>query len=271
MGSHTYLKSVLSQLKPWRFRINFFIFVDVLIGGVGKLQKNCRVDLPTGKNEKNKGFGLAVMPEHVQKELLKLHGIEFHSNIIIIEEETPTRIKRPDDQKTGLSRNKLTEPHTQGSTTEVVNDSSENVNFIRGNTVPGNKSYADVAISRKTKNSITEKVIVFGDSNIRGIRVREFNKQVKNGYAEFKSFPGCNSEEMLHYIEPTLETGFYDSAILHVWVNDLLNNKSPSSTDELVSNLVNIVNKCKSFGVMDLFISGIAFNKRLLYAVKTPY
>ena len=86
-----------------------------MIGGVGKLQKNCRVDLPTGKNGKNKGFGLAVMPEHVQKELLKLHGIEFHGNIIIIEEAASTRIKRPDKQKTGLSRNTLTEPHTQGS------------------------------------------------------------------------------------------------------------------------------------------------------------
>ena len=46
-------------------------------------------------------------------------------------------------------------------------------------------------------------------------------------------------------------------------VTDLLNNKSSSSTDNLVSNLVNIVNKCKFFGVMDLFVSGIAFNKRL--------
>ena len=39
------------------------------------------------------------MSEHVQKELLKLHGIEFHGNIIIIEEATSTRIKRPDEQK----------------------------------------------------------------------------------------------------------------------------------------------------------------------------
>ena len=50
-------------------------------------------------------------------------------------------------------------------------------------------------------------------------------------------------------------------------VNDLLNNKLPSSTDDLVSNLVIIVDKCKSFGVMDLFVSGVAFNKRLRYAV----
>ena len=164
---------------------------------------------------------------------------------------------------TGKHSRGVQQGSTQRSTTEVVNESSETVDFIRAKTVPGNKSYADVAISRKTKNGFTKKVTVFGDSIIRGIRVREFNQQVKNGYAKFKSFPSCNSKEMLPYIELTLETGFYDSAILHVGVNDLLNNKSPSSTDDLVSNLVKIVNKCKSFGVMDLFVSGIAFNKRL--------
>ena len=51
-------------------------------------------------------------------------------------------------------------------------------------------------------------MIVLGDSIIQGIRMRDFNQQVKYGYAKFKSFPGCNSMEMLHYIEPTLETGF---------------------------------------------------------------
>ena len=58
------------------------------------LQENCRVDLPNGKN---KGFGFAVIPELVKKELLKLHGIEFYRNIIIIEEATSTRTKRPDE------------------------------------------------------------------------------------------------------------------------------------------------------------------------------
>ena len=230
-------------------------------------RENYRVELPTGKTGKNEGFGFAVMPEHVQKELIKLHGIEFHSRIIIIEEATSTRIKRPDEQNKGLLRNRLTEPHRKRSTTEVVNDSAENIDFKRENTVPGNKSYADVAMSRNTKNGITKEVIFWGDSIFRGIRVRDFYQQVKNGYAKFKSFRGCNSKEMLYYIEPTLETGFYDSAILHMGVNDLLNDKSPSSNDNLVSNLVNIVNKCKSFRVMGLFVSGIAFNKRLLYTV----
>ena len=50
-------------------------------------------------------------------------------------------------------------------------------------------------------------------------------------------------------------------------VIDLLNDKSPNSTDNLVSNLVNIANKCKSFEIIDLFVSGIAFYKKLPYTV----
>ena len=40
---------------------------------------------------------------------------------------------------------------------------------------------------------ITKKVTVFGDTIIRGIRVRDFDQQVniKNGYEKFKYFPGC--------------------------------------------------------------------------------
>ena len=52
-------------------------------------------------------------------------------------------------------------------------------------------------MSYNTKNGITKKEIVFGDSINRGMRVRDFNQQVKNGYVKFKSFPGCNSKEIL--------------------------------------------------------------------------
>ena len=62
-------------------------------------------------------------------------------------------------------------------------------------------------MSRKTNNGNNKKVIVLGDCIIQGIRVRKFNQQVKNSHTKFKSFPGCNSKEVLHYIEPTLVQG----------------------------------------------------------------
>ena len=41
-----------------------------------------------------------------------------------------------------------------------------------------------------------------------------------------KSFPGATSKELLHYVDPTLRDGIYNTAIIHVGVNDLLNNKN---------------------------------------------
>ena len=71
---------------------------------------------------------------------------------------------------------------------------------------------------------------------------------------------------MLHYVKQTLETKYYGNPIVNIRVNDLLNDKSPNNTENLTSNLLNIVKKCKLFGVENLFVFGIAFNKRLPYS-----
>ena len=49
------------------------------------------------------------------------------------------------------------------------------------------------------------KVIIFGDSLPRGIRIHEFNSLVKKGYAKMKSFPGATLKELLHYVDRTLK------------------------------------------------------------------
>ena len=64
------------------------------------------------------------------------------------------------------------------------------------------------------------KVIIFEDSIPQGIRIHEFNSLVKKGYAKMNSFPGATSKELLHYVDATYW------GIIHVWVNNLLNNKN---------------------------------------------
>ena len=58
---------------------------------------------------------------------------------------------------------------------------------------------------------------------LHGISVH-FNNWLKEGRARFKSFPGATSNDLLFYIEPTLGEGQFDAAILHVGINDSLNN-----------------------------------------------
>ena len=48
--------------------------------------------MPVNENtRKCKGFAFALVPEHVQKEILKLDGITLENIIIIIEDATSTR------------------------------------------------------------------------------------------------------------------------------------------------------------------------------------
>ena len=74
-----------------------------------------------------------------------------------------------------------------------------------------------------------------------------------------KSFPSVTSKELICYIEPTLKDRSFDTALIHVGVNDLSKNKRIHSLDELVTNLRNIVLKCSSFGVKNVYVSGTVY------------
>ena len=69
------------------------------------------------------------------------------------------------------------------------------------------------------------------------------------------NFPGSSSKQMLHYIDIHLEDKPVDTVLLHVGVNDLLNDNSQSNVDNLMSNIHKIVEKCKRVGVRNIFLS----------------
>ena len=101
-------------------------------------------------------------------------------------------------------------------------------------------------------NSVKQnRMNIFGGSIFRGIRVREFNNEIKNGYAKFKTFPGSDSREILHYVNPTLESGNYYSAVLHFGVNDLLEKalNMSDTVENLIENIRKAAVKCMLHGV----------------------
>ena len=63
--------------------------------------------------------------------------------------------------------------------------------------------------------------------------------------------------------EPTLQNKKFDNTLLHVGVNDLLNDESQDSVQNLLDNLKQIGLKCKSAGVKKVLISGIVVNNKL--------
>ena len=145
----------------------------------------------------------------------------------------------------------------------VVNRFPEHQDVFNGSKlVPGELSYTSAVKSTWLNSGKQNRIIIFGDSIFRGIRFRKFNDEIKSGCAKSKTFPGADSKE-IHYVNPTLESGNYDSAVLHFGVNDLLQKTlSKSDTVEnLTENIRKAAVKCKSHGVSKAFVSAIVRNK----------
>ena len=97
------------------------------------------------------------------------------------------------------------------------------------------------------------------------MRDREFNNEIKNGYTKFKTFPGSDSREILHCGNPSLESGNYDSTVLHFGDNDLMQKvRSKSDTTEyLIKNKRKAAVKYISHGVSKVFVPAIVRNKKI--------
>ena len=76
-------------------------------------------------------------------------------------------------------------------------------------------------------------------------------------------FPGSLSKQMLHDIDIHLEDKSIDTALLHVGVNELLNDNNQSNVDNLMLNIHKIVEKCKRVGVRNFFVSGLGYTTKV--------
>ena len=77
------------------------------------------------------------------------------------------------------------------------------------------------------------------------------------------NFPGASSSEILHYIDVHLKEKLIDTIIVHVGVNDRLNERSQLKINQLIENIKKITQKCVSFGVKKIYVSGLVFTTRV--------
>ena len=77
------------------------------------------------------------------------------------------------------------------------------------------------------------------------------------------SFPGATTKEILHCLDVHLTNSSPDAVILHVGVNDLLEDNSKSKMENLDKNLRSMVDKCHTYGVKNVFISCLVYTTRI--------
>ena len=81
------------------------------------------------------------------------------------------------------------------------------------------------------------------------VKINNSIRNGRNGRVRFRKTPGAISGGLLHYMDPTLADGNYDTAILHepYCINDIINDDSSTKVEKLVLNLEKIVIKLKIY------------------------
>ena len=165
------------------------------------------------------------------------------------------------DKELRRNRNVLNSQNTGSKRPSVVISKypERQTNFSRPPVTSGTKLFSEAFQPSKGQRNI----LIFTDSIPKGIRIREFNSFINNGKTKMVSFPGATSNEILHYLDVHLTNSSTDAVILHVGVNDLLEDNSQLKIENLGNNLRSMVEKCHTFGIKNVFISGLVYTTRI--------
>ena len=119
----------------------------------------------------------------------------------------------------------------------------------RRTTIPGNSSYANVTEKGK-------KTLIIGASIVRNIDIVEFNHHLERGNAIKRSYGGSTTADMHWHITPTLIEEKPDRVVLNIGTNNLTK-KRHQTEEEICQDIFNIAEKCRSYGVNEVYISGL--------------
>ena len=169
------------------------------------LRDYCNVHMPQLQSSgRHKRYVYIKSLVHDFNEILRLNGVEFHGNKLIVEiVKTPLR------------------------TIYSNNTSIESSNLLEAlpNIPPfkpsnSTRSNADQPVKQKIRNSYSDAVtpnkkdiLLFADSIPRKMKVKDIISKIKGGRIHLKLFPGAKTRQLIHYVKPTLDEYKYDSAI----------------------------------------------------------
>ena len=107
----------------------------------------------------------------------------------------------------------------------------------------------DKTRQEKEKKRVT---CVMGDSMIKNIKGWKLNQHLDDDFIVVKSFPGATSEDMSHYIEPSLEKR-PQTVVIHTGTNDL---KGVETANVIAKRIIKLATRCTDRGSQAL-VSGL--------------
>ena len=268
------------------------------------LGENCSIELPLNlKETNNQGYAYVTAPNHIADELVKLNNIGLRGHNLIIEEvaakpktlnsnticfTSPNRYavlvpnqeeKEDNFEITGTSnfdisknvRNHINKRNSINNSKSpkrrsqvVVNKHPENqTSFGKSNVKPGRKTYNEVIKLNKEEGNI----LIFSESIPGKMRMYEFNKVLKNGNIKHLFFPGATSEQVSQYLDVNLQMYAPKTVIIHVGINDLLNDSGHLNMENILNNFKAMTKKCRNYNVRNFLLSELVYTKRVELSV----
>ena len=142
--------------------------------------------------------------------------------------------KRMRKRKKLTPRNKYPEPVTYHehpiSISNAVGNNENLFQQTRNTFEKIETSYSNI-VKQNPKN-----VVIFTDSMLKSLRMKEFNKNLNGGIAHLKPFPGSKAMQMDHHAIPILEEHRYDTAAIPGGINDLLKSRTNINVSEIAKD-----------------------------------
>ena len=117
-------------------------------------------------------------------------------------------------------------------------------------------------LNQKPKN-----VVIFTDSMLKSLRMKEFNKYLNGGTAHPKLFPGSKAKQIDHYVIPILEEHQHDPTFIHGGINNLLKSRTNISVNQIAMDIINIALRCRSHNIATIFISSIVYSTKVSHTI----
>ena len=173
--------------------------------------------------------------------------------------------KRMKNKKERASRWKYPEPVTYhkhpNSNSNAIGNKENLFQQTRNTFEKMETSYSNI-VKQKPKN-----VVIFTDSMLKSLRMKEFNKYLNGGIAHLNPFPRTKAKQMDHHVIPILEEHQYGAAVIHVGIKDLLKNRTNINVSEIAKDIINIAFRCRSHSIATIFISSIAYSTKVSHMI----
>ena len=127
------------------------------------------------------------------------------------------------------------------------------------------RKYEHLIATLSSKNQ--KNVVIFADSVLKSLRVKEFNRNLNGSIAHLKPFPGSKAKQMDHHSIPILEEHQYDAATIHVGIDDLLKSRTNINVSKIAKDVINIALRCRSHNIATIFISRIVYSTKVCHTI----